>query len=141
MLANIHVYSLTAGPICSLILDVAFLLPVSICSDLRRGVPVQLSIVMAKQKKSTLKLRIYPRVLILKVYRLMNRKNMKPVHCCTGFIFCTFPATVAAKLIRLLSCQPRVTMTSCLVYKVIRDLESIDHLCINPIHRIGLIHK
>ena len=21
------------------------------------------------------------------------------------------------------------------------DLESIDHLCINPIHRIGLIHK
>ena len=27
------------------------------------------------------------------------------------------------------------------VYKIIRDLESIDHLCINPIHRIGLIHK
>ena len=27
------------------------------------------------------------------------------------------------------------------VYKVIRDLQSIDHLCINPIHRIGLIHK
>ena len=26
------------------------------------------------------------------------------------------------------------------VYKVIRDLRSIDHLCINPIHRIGLIH-
>ena len=22
-----------------------------------------------------------------------------------------------------------------------QDLESIDHLCINPIHRIGLIHK
>ena len=32
-------------------------------------------------------------------------------------------------------------MTSCFVYKVIRGLESIDHLCINPIHRIGLIHK
>ena len=41
----------------------------------------------------------------------------------------------------LLSCQPRVTVTSCFVYKVIRDLESIDHLCINPFHRIGLIHK
>ena len=41
----------------------------------------------------------------------------------------------------LLSCQPRVTVTSCFVYKVIRDLESIDHLCINPILRIGLIHK
>ena len=42
---------------------------------------------------------------------------------------------------KLLSCQPRVTVTSYFVYKVIRDLESIDHLCINPIHRIGLIHK
>ena len=41
----------------------------------------------------------------------------------------------------LLSCQPRVTVTSCFVNKVIRDLESIDHLCINPIHRIGLIYK
>ena len=27
------------------------------------------------------------------------------------------------------------------VYKVTRDLELIDHLCINPIRRIGLIHK
>ena len=27
------------------------------------------------------------------------------------------------------------------VYEVIRDLESIDHLCINPIHGIGLIHR
>ena len=40
---------------------------------------------------------------------------------------------------RLLSCQPRATETSCFAYKVIRDLESIDHLFINPIHRIGLI--
>ena len=42
---------------------------------------------------------------------------------------------------QLLSCQPRVTVTSCFVYKVIRDLESIDHLCINPIRRLGLINK
>ena len=42
---------------------------------------------------------------------------------------------------KILSCQPRVTVTPCFVYKVIRDLEWIDHLCINPIHRIGLIHK
>ena len=34
-----------------------------------------------------------------------------------------------------------MTVTSCFVYKVIRHLESIDHLCINPIHRIGLMHK
>ena len=40
----------------------------------------------------------------------------------------------------LLSCQPGVTVTSCFVYKVIRDLELIDHLCIYPILRIGLIH-
>ena len=43
--------------------------------------------------------------------------------------------------IHLLSCQSRVTVMSCFVYKVTSDLESIDHLCINPIHRIGLIHK
>ena len=36
----------------------------------------------------------------------------------------------------VLSCQPRVTVMSCFVYKVIRHLESIDHLC-----RIGLIQK
>ena len=41
----------------------------------------------------------------------------------------------------LLSCQSRVMVTSCFVYKVIRDLEWIDHLFINPIRRIGLINK
>ena len=41
----------------------------------------------------------------------------------------------------ILSRQARFTVASCFLYKVIRDLESIDHLCINPIHRIGLIHK
>ena len=34
-----------------------------------------------------------------------------------------------------------MTVTSCFVYKVNRDLEAIDHLGINPIGRIGLIHK
>ena len=33
----------------------------------------------------------------------------------------------------LLSCQPSVTVTRCFVYKAIRDLESMDHLCINLI--------
>ena len=37
----------------------------------------------------------------------------------------------------LLTCQPRVTVTTYFVYKVIRDLESIDRLCINPIRRIN----
>ena len=45
------------------------------------------------------------------------------------------------EVILLLSCQPRVTVVPCFVYKVIRDLESIDLLSINSIHRIGLIHK
>ena len=39
------------------------------------------------------------------------------------------------------SCQPRVTVTSCFVYKVIRDLESIDHLCINHIRKCEIRHK
>ena len=34
----------------------------------------------------------------------------------------------------------RVRVTSWFVYKVIRAVEWIDHLCINPIRRIGLIH-
>ena len=42
---------------------------------------------------------------------------------------------------KLLLCQPKVTVTSRFVYIVIRYLESIDHLCINPIRRIELIHK
>ena len=41
----------------------------------------------------------------------------------------------------LLTCQPRVTVASYFVYKAIRDLESTDHLFINPIRRIGLINK
>ena len=40
----------------------------------------------------------------------------------------------------LLLCQPKVIETSFFYYKVIRELESIDRLCINP-GRIGLIHK
>ena len=48
---------------------------------------------------------------------------------------------MAYNKLSLLSCQPRVTVKSCFVNKVIRDLESIDHACINPIRRIGLIHK
>ena len=49
--------------------------------------------------------------------------------------------TVIRYLQTLLSCQPRVTVTSCFAYKVIRDLLSMAHLCINPILRMGLIHK
>ena len=45
-----------------------------------------------------------------------------------------------SNLWNLLSCHPRVTVTPWFVYKVIRDLESIDNFCINPIRRKGLIH-
>ena len=43
--------------------------------------------------------------------------------------------------IRLLSCQPRETVTSFFVYKVSMGLSSLEHMCISPISRIGLIHK
>ena len=42
---------------------------------------------------------------------------------------------------KILSCHPRVIVTSPFAYKVISDLESIDHLCSNHIRRIGLLHK
>ena len=57
------------------------------------------------------------------------------IYCNSGFV------VVVDILFNVLSGQPRVKVTSCFVYKVIRDLESTDHVCINPIHRIGLIHK
>ena len=57
----------------------------------------------------------------------------------------SFEHTCSQKITRLiveiLPCQPRVTVTSWFVYRVVGDLESIDHLCINPIRRIGLINK
>ena len=55
-----------------------------------------------------------------------------PVHEIWGFTRTNY---------ELLSCQPRVTVTSRFVYNVTRDIESIDHLCLNPSRRIGLIHK
>ena len=65
---------------------------------------------------------------------------------CTLFVCSSFELKVNAPscITRLLlSCQPRVAVTTGFVNKVtcIRDLESIDHLFINHIRRIGLIHK
>ena len=63
-------------------------------------------------------------------------------HTARQYLVNVFETTEAEiNTLKVLSCQPRVTVMSCLVYKVIRDLESIYHLCINPIRRIGLIHK
>ena len=63
-----------------------------------------------------------------------------------GFVYVIFVSRFAHVLtlkrpstIYLLPCQPRVTVTPCFVYDAIRDLESIDHMCINPIQKIGLI--
>ena len=56
-------------------------------------------------------------------------------------MLCSMTQHSASGEAKLLSCQPRVTVTSCFVYKVIRDLEPIDHLCINPIRMIDLIQK
>ena len=63
--------------------------------------------------------------------RMLNAR--KSVRVAEDFLF---DIHVCSRIIYVLSCQPRVTVTSCLICKVIRYLESIDHLCINPIHRI-----
>ena len=57
--------------------------------------------------------------------------------------FIQFFTVCHSTCLQILNFQPRVTVTQCFAYKVIRDLESIDHLtmCINLIRRIGLIHK
>ena len=60
------------------------------------------------------------------------------VFVCLGLII-VLKQSVCIKL-KVLPCQPRMTVTSCSVYKVIRDLASVDHLCINPFFRIGFIH-
>ena len=56
-------------------------------------------------------------------------------------LYCLRLKVIIYIVVNILSCQPGVTVTSRFVYKAIRDLESIDHLFINPIRRIGLIHK
>ena len=60
---------------------------------------------------------------------------------CTLLRWSSPVCTLAIFDLYLLSCQPRVTVASYVVYKVITDLKSIDHLCIYSIRRIGLIHK
>ena len=78
--------------------------------------------------------------LIQALFRITNGGKYKHI---SSFFFDTIITNVHVININVcvLSCQPRVTVTSCFVYKVIRDLESIDHLCINPIRMIGFIHK
>ena len=45
------------------------------------------------------------------------------------FIYLSSNEPVSSIMYKLLSCQSRVTVTSCFVHKVIRDLELLDHLC------------
>ena len=78
---------------------------------------------------------------------LPSRSGWLPLHFwntmwCTYF---SFPGVMIGSnwnwIKILLSCQPRVTLMSYFVYKVISDFESIDYLCINLIRRIGLIRQ
>ena len=70
------------------------------------------------------------------------QRDMFYAEQCTSKRYVAFVDTDTMFITRIvLSCQPRVTVTSCFVYKVIRNLELIDHGCINPIRRLGLIHK
>ena len=54
---------------------------------------------------------------------------------------CNYMIKYDTKYLRGVQWLTVLTVTSCFVYKVIRDIESIDHLCINPILRIGLIQE
>ena len=76
------------------------------------------------------------------IHEAMNGCKILKIHkkTCFGNVYIRL-AKSYVPIYPLLSCQHRVTVTSCFAYNVIRDLESIDHFCINPIHRIGLIHK
>ena len=57
--------------------------------------------------------------------------------CVSGCVLLYCPASQRHYVVSLNKSESDVIY----FYKVIRDSESIDHLCINPIHRIGLIHK
>ena len=58
-------------------------------------------------------------------------------HIAGGIVFHKHNLVILfVSVLNVLSCQPRVTVASCFVYKVIWDLESIDHLCINPNTRV-----
>ena len=61
------------------------------------------------------------------------RKNLFTNQCLQFFVVYFVKCLIANKL---LSCQSRVTVTSCFVYKVIRGLKLIDCLRINPNQRI-----
>ena len=63
--------------------------------------------------------------------------NPATVMSCNGERMFTFWISHVSQL---LSCQTRVTETR-FAYNIIRDLLLIDCLCIDPICRIGLIHK
>ena len=79
--------------------------------------------------------------LIYKYYQSLKRHYLLPVIYNKNPVSKIISVVEVIKFQPLLSCQPWVTVTSRFVYKVIRALEWIDHLCINPILGIGLIHK
>ena len=66
--------------------------------------------------------------------------DVKSHSTCICFVVSTRMLTCSVNTSHLLTYQPRVTVTLRFVYKVIKDLISIDHFCINPILRIGLTH-
>ena len=66
-------------------------------------------------------------IVYLCLYRLCQSENV-------AWVLTVISASDLTQLtfILLLSCQPRVTVTSCFVYEDIRNLLLIDYLCINP---------
>ena len=72
----------------------------------------------------------------------MQNNNITIEHMAIHFVteLCVYVDVVLVLfLITAVPAKSDSDVTFC--FKAIRDLESIDHLFINPIHRIGLIHK
>ena len=121
---------------CSLISAFVIRLLESIISRLATGeVSIFQLVSVGEQNKLNLHLLETPKTGFVAT-RPKCAKNQNPMNWLTIFLpVTTYVLCSSCLLMFLLSCQPRVTLMSCFVYKVIRDLESIDLL------QIGLIHK
>ena len=93
---------------------------------------------------------------LMRMMRWFQIASFRPDHAENYFLDCSkylLSSSIALDIIyvhvynivctmtQLLPCQPRVTVSDVMFcLQSYQDLESIDHVCINPIHRIGLIH-
>ena len=71
-----------------------------------------------------------------KVYCSVNKFNFTPKEVALYFGDTVMPTKSDSDVILCLQLLTKITRSLCLIQRA-----SIDHLCVNPIQRIGLIHK